>query len=439
VKKVEIGGLGFFNTLATSVKESSQSSSGNAFQGLFGLLTAETPQNIESMKMDTQLSGISEKELQELIQLLNKEDILDIENGLELLNDSLSLNGQEELLVLIEEKISTGVKIEDLIQQIQLDLNLPLESIMDYGTKVTELEEGESPELIVEELAIIFNQILSMSMKDLNEFLNGKGTDFLKTVKLFDLLNESGSNFADKSILKDLILQLSKKLESLAENGSKDTIISSDKQASRQEYLNKSFTALASELKVTGNKEGQSEQRPTAIRLDNSNGLIQFQQMSKAEQLTLTLSQSGKPTSASDLIKQFENILAKSQFSNIAGSQKLLIKLNPEHLGALRIELIQRDAGIVAKIMTTTQVAKETLESHLNGLKQAFGSQNIQVDRVEVSQAMTQQQERFLSRDQGQQSHQQEQSSKEQEHSENDSVDGSFNESLEEAIVNAEA
>ena len=54
--------------------------------------------------------------------------------------------------------------------------------------------------------------------------------------------------------------------------------------------------------------------------------------------------------------------------------QKLLIKLHPDNLGSLRIELIQKDQTMVARILTTTDAAKEALESHLHSLKDAFGA-----------------------------------------------------------------
>ena len=74
--------------------------------------------------------------------------------------------------------------------------------------------------------------------------------------------------------------------------------------------------------------------------------------MSKPYQLTLTQSQSGKQVSTDQLIQQFESILSKSQLMNVGGNQKLFIKLYPEHLGALRVELIQKDSTLIAKFMT---------------------------------------------------------------------------------------
>lgn len=152
--------------------------------------------------------------------------------------------------------------------------------------------------------------------------------------------------------------------------------------------------------------------------------------------MTLMLDKMGKPVSSEQLIQQFESILSKSQFSKIDGTQRLFIKLNPENLGSLRIELIQKDDTIVAKILTTTGAAKDALESQLHGLKHALTAQNIQVDRIEVSQQVMTPQEKFMHREQpgGHPKEQQgQQPSKEQ------TDDSEFDQSFEEALLNMEA
>lgn len=86
----------------------------------------------------------------------------------------------------------------------------------------------------------------------------------------------------------------------------------------------------------------------------------------------------------------------------------------------------------MARIITSSGTAKETLESQINGLKQAFAAQNISVERIEISQQTTQQ-ERFLNRDSQQQHRQpdrQEQEKKEEK--------AEFNLSFEEALLNTE-
>ena len=123
--------------------------------------------------------------------------------------------------------------------------------------------------------------------------------------------------------------------------------------------------------------------------------ILPFQQISKPYELTLTQSQSGNKVSTEQLIQQFESILSKSQLLNTGGNQKLFIKLHPEHLGAIRVELIQKESALIAKFMTTTANAKDILESQLQSLKQAFSTQNIQIEKIEISQQLNQQERYF--------------------------------------------
>ena len=163
--------------------------------------------------------------------------------------------------------------------------------------------------------------------------------------------------------------------------------------------------------------------------------ILSFQQMTKPYQLALTQSsQSGKQVSSDQLIQQFESILSKSQLMNVGGNQKLFIKLYPEHLGALRVELIQKDSTLIAKFMTSTANAKDILESQIQSLKQAFSSQNIQIERIEISQQMNQQ-DRYLNRDSQQQQEQRQQ--REQDESKQQ-LDQTFTVSFEEALLNVE-
>lgn len=88
---------------------------------------------------------------------------------------------------------------------------------------------------------------------------------------------------------------------------------------------------------------------------------------------------------AKELIRQFTNILQKSHFSQALQTKSLTIRLYPEHLGSLRIELVQRDGAMIARILASTNMAKDMLDSQIHQLRQAFVQQNIQVDKVDVS------------------------------------------------------
>jgi flagellar hook-length control protein FliK len=66
------------------------------------------------------------------------------------------------------------------------------------------------------------------------------------------------------------------------------------------------------------------------------------------------------------------------------GSSQMTIRLAPEHLGMLTIKLQQQDGKTIAKIITSTQSAKELVEQGIHQLKQVLPAISIQVDRFEI-------------------------------------------------------
>ncbi|MFS0782299.1 flagellar hook-length control protein FliK [Bacillus sp. 1P06AnD] len=137
---------------------------------------------------------------------------------------------------------------------------------------------------------------------------------------------------------------------------------------------------------------------------------------SKIEQFVWSLPmKSNGSVNEEQLAKSFESIMNKANFSMANGTQKLLLKLNPEHLGSIRIELIQKDGIMVAKIMTSSSAAKEMLDNQLQGLKQSLANQHIAVEKVEITQAFNAQpQDRHMYREQGQQQQEQNRNNQQQ-------------------------
>ncbi|MFJ7849485.1 flagellar hook-length control protein FliK [Peribacillus sp. NPDC097206] len=158
-------------------------------------------------------------------------------------------------------------------------------------------------------------------------------------------------------------------------------------------------------------------------------------QTTKVEQLVLTASKGGQTVSQEEFVKRFESILNKSNFSGTNGVNKLLIRLNPEHLGSLRIELIQKDGMMTARILATTAHAKDMLENQVQGLKQAFNGQNIQIEKIEIAQAFNSfNAEKFSQKDAEQHSRQHQESKQES----NEESESEFTSSFAEALLNLE-
>ncbi|WP_010282432.1 flagellar hook-length control protein FliK [Bacillus timonensis] len=136
----------------------------------------------------------------------------------------------------------------------------------------------------------------------------------------------------------------------------------------------------------------------------NSSGDASSGQLSKVQQFSIFVDQNGKQVpNQQQFIRQFQNILARSSFLNGSGQQKLLINLYPEHLGSLRIELLQSEGGMIARIMASTSQAKDLVESQLSNLKHSLQAQNISIEKIEVSTQLPSQTEKSLQRESEQQ------------------------------------
>lgn len=104
-----------------------------------------------------------------------------------------------------------------------------------------------------------------------------------------------------------------------------------------------------------------------------------------------------KGDSTKTFVQEIEKIILGGKFSaSTNGMAKLNIRLTPEHLGTLNIELISKNGELSAKIITSSLGAKELMESHIHLLKNNLSTSHIQLDRVVVvdqspEQAFTQQ------------------------------------------------
>ncbi len=113
------------------------------------------------------------------------------------------------------------------------------------------------------------------------------------------------------------------------------------------------------------------------------------QQATTVTTKTVTVTLPAQPSSQSEaLAKEIQNLLNRSQLSNNQGTIRLVLKLFPENLGQIRIEVMQKDGLLQARLLATTAAGKELLDSNLNQLKSAFVAQNIQMERIDVAQSL---------------------------------------------------
>lgn len=137
----------------------------------------------------------------------------------------------------------------------------------------------------------------------------------------------------------------------------------------------------------------------------------------KVETVTIQLPANATPTSqAAKFVEEFQSVMNRSQFANNAAGMRLLIKIYPENLGTIRVELVQKDGMLSAKLLASNALGKQLLDSTLHQLKQGLANQNIQLDRVDVAQALSEPSKSDRGHQFGQQTANHQRSQQEEEH-----------------------
>lgn len=106
-----------------------------------------------------------------------------------------------------------------------------------------------------------------------------------------------------------------------------------------------------------------------------------------AKTVTITLP-AERSAQSEALAKEIQNLINRSQLSNNQGTMRLVLKLFPKNLGQIRIEVMQKDGVMQARLLATTSTGKELLDSNLHQLKTAFAAQNIQMERLDIAQSL---------------------------------------------------
>mgnify|MGYP001359635784 FL=1 len=114
--------------------------------------------------------------------------------------------------------------------------------------------------------------------------------------------------------------------------------------------------------------------------------------------------------------------------------QILIIQLEPKHLGTLKIELIQNKGEMIAKLVSSTQLAKDLMESQAYALKQAFHQQNLPINRIDFIHGLTE--DEFIGQDEQNADGEEAGREKEQNQQQDDDQNTGFLETFEQTLLN---
>ena len=345
------------NTNSTTVNGSE-----NNFGTIFNKIMNSQSNQIEEVNSTVRNDEIT-GEITELLEAESIEEVLDLlgishDEGLfmiefssdqsaksldELMNleDLLSLIGmdQEQLQSMLGQLLNDEQPIKDIWQLIQF-INEQAPNFVDQITTALQGEQSVSPK---------------------------EAKQFVQLLKLAQIVGEKSDLFNEQPIqlgsLKEVLKDISQNLGQL----SKTTESSTTGKISLQGFQ-----------QITKHIETQDQQ--SMIATTSSSGVTQ-----KTVSITLPVEKSAQGEA---LVKEIQQLMNRSQLSNSQGTMKLLLKLYPENLGSIRIEIMQKDGVLSARLLASTPQAKELLEGQINQLKTSFTQANIQMDRIDIAQSL---------------------------------------------------
>lgn len=358
------------NTLTTNRTNTKGVNFNEMLKDTLGSSIIVTDQNSSNIE----IQSLTNEQLLDLKAFLQTTDLMQMDGGLDVLEQVL-LSDDVDLESLVANLLN--ISEEELFKQLSNVLQIPESELKDLFTQMTNEEQTN---LHLEQL---LQNLFSQNLKK-DTPINEQTATVFKAVKLIELIAENKqliTDFTTKQENKFIQAALEKVNEMLA-----------SQKTTRATYLNQAFSKIVTDLSQN------STDKDSGSLLVGQNTIISNNSL-QWNAVDLANAAKNTKTNTDQLLQQFQSILAKGNLSTIGNTQKMLIRLYPENLGSLRIELIQKDDGLIARILTSTSQAKELLDSQLNVLRQAFSMQNIQVDKLEINQSFMQQQN-YLTKDQ---------------------------------------
>ncbi len=319
---------------------------------------------------------------------------INLSNGLELLLGSVSKlvnhsNTPKEISMDDLSSIINATSLQDFgnalglsLEQVKSIEGLSLDNILQViGTKKEDLQK------VVQQLT--GDEVKAEDVWDMLSGINQNLPTFIQ--RMMSAINGDSASTVSKSQTSQ-VLQFLKIVELIAPKT--DLLLGQEYQTFQVKELLSTLSANVKQIQETQHEALPVKTRdaqPLTLKLVDlsPNQNIGIMQPTSKENTTVTLNLPvNKSSQAEAFVKEFQAIMNRGQFANNAAGTKLLIKLYPENLGSIRVELIQRDGIMTARLLASTNIGKQMLESQLQQLKQGLVNQNIQLDRIDVAQTL---------------------------------------------------
>lgn len=386
--QVLVGGAGQPATDGGQVGDSS------AFGSIFNTVVAGGPAAVTPVGDDTLGSTTNET----MLAILNATTVEEIVTILEAskgeANDSLQGLTNDETVDLHAQKgfVFEFLKLPELEQLaglLETDVEQLLESILPLLEKAG-LSEGELDTVTYVNdfwsLLDIIDKVAPNFFAEMTTALEGKGAiPKEQAVDLLALLKSIEVAAPKTDLLmkqEQQVFSLQSLLAATAEKLDSTINTNQNRQSAIQLMSAQPIFRVIPEAQISTNHESLKDTPKETVQHTGT------QTVTIKEEIRLAPTENSSNERNAALMREMQSIFNRSNFGQAGGTNRLLIKLYPEHLGQVRIELLQVNGVMTARILASTALGKEMLDSQLTQLRHAFVQQNIQVDRIDVSQTL---------------------------------------------------
>jgi flagellar hook-length control protein FliK len=84
-------------------------------------------------------------------------------------------------------------------------------------------------------------------------------------------------------------------------------------------------------------------------------------------------------------VRILDQVLDQMPLNRVGDKSRIVIRLHPEELGEVKLDLVMEKDQLKAHLVTQTQQVQEILEKHLPRLQEALHSQGVKLDNIQVS------------------------------------------------------
>ncbi len=125
---------------------------------------------------------------------------------------------------------------------------------------------------------------------------------------------------------------------------------------------------------------------PEENAANSENGGMLFQQNQPGFiQQAETTAQTPAPTYVPSTEEIMNQVMDYMRISLTPDTNELSMQLNPESMGTIHVQIVEKNGTISAQFQTTNETVKEALETQMVILKQNFEEQGIKVDAIQVT------------------------------------------------------